>query len=55
VFCLLDATVFAPCFGNWIARLVDVIEGVVAFGCKTLREFFADSSVDFGSLQQILP
>jgi predicted transposase YbfD/YdcC len=37
VFRLLDATVFEQCFRNWVASLVGVIAGVVAFDGKTLR------------------
>jgi predicted transposase YbfD/YdcC len=37
VFRVLDATVFERCFRQWIASVVGVVEGVVAFDGKTLR------------------
>lgn len=37
VFRILDATVFERCFRLWIASLVGIAEGVVAFDGKTLR------------------
>lgn len=36
VFRLLDAAIFEQCFRHWIASLVGVIDGVVAFDGKTL-------------------
>ena len=36
VFRLLDAAVFEQCFRGWVASLVGVIEGVIAFDGKTL-------------------
>lgn len=37
VFSLLDAAVFEPCFRNWIAGLVGVVQGGMALDGKTLR------------------
>ena len=37
VFRVLDAKVFESCFRQWIAGIVGVVEGVVAFDGKTLR------------------
>jgi len=37
VFRVLDATVFEHCFRQWIASIVGVVEGVVAFDGKTVR------------------
>lgn len=37
VFRILDAEVFERCFRQWIASLVGVVEGVVAFDGKTVR------------------
>ena len=37
VFRILDATVFERCFRQWVASLVGVAEGVVAFDGKTVR------------------
>jgi predicted transposase YbfD/YdcC len=37
VFRVLDATVFERCFRQWIASIVGVAQGVVAFDGKTLR------------------
>jgi predicted transposase YbfD/YdcC len=37
VFRVLDATVFESCFRRWVASIVGVAEGVVAFDGKTLR------------------
>jgi predicted transposase YbfD/YdcC len=37
VFRVLDAKVFESCFRHWIASIVGVAEGVVAFDGKTLR------------------
>ena len=37
VFRVLDATVFERCFRQWIASLIGVAEGVVAFDGKTVR------------------
>ena len=37
VFRVLDATVFENCFRQWIASIVGVAEGVVAFDGKTVR------------------
>ena len=37
VFRILDAKVFESCFRQWIAGIVGVVEGVVAFDGKTIR------------------
>lgn len=37
VFRVLDAKVFESCFRQWIAGIVGVVEGVVAFDGKTIR------------------
>lgn len=37
VFRILDAKVFESCFRQWIASIVGVVEGVVAFDGKTIR------------------
>lgn len=37
VFRVLDATVFERCFRQWVASIVGVAEGVVAFDGKTVR------------------
>lgn len=37
VFRVLDGTVFEQCFRRWVASIVGVAEGVVAFDGKTLR------------------
>lgn len=37
VFRVLDATVFENCFRQWIASIVGVVDGVVAFDGKTVR------------------
>lgn len=37
VFRVLDAKVFESCFRQWIAGIVGIVEGVVAFDGKTLR------------------
>jgi predicted transposase YbfD/YdcC len=37
VFRILDATVFERCFRQWVASIVGVAEGVIAFDGKTVR------------------